>query len=372
LRLDGQPISTPFSFASVVGIVRNVDAPGSQASGSTSYEFVSWSDGGAANHNIATPSANAMYTATYRTISGGGTGTGLSATYFNNADFTGTTLTRVDPTVNFSWGSGGPAATIGADTFSARWTGQVEAPFTGTYTFYTQSDDGVRLWVNGEQLVNRWTNHAVREDARTISLSAGQRYDVRMEYYENTGTATAKLLWSHASITKAAIPSTRLYSSTAPSPAAIRINFQPASAPVPSGYLADAGLVFGNRGNGHTYGWNVDNAAQARDRNASRSPNQAYDTLTHLQKSANPNAVWELAVPNGTYVVRAVAGDASYYDSLFRISVEGVLTVSGTPTSTTRWVEGTSTVTVSDGRLTISNGAGASNNKICFVEITPR
>ena len=78
-------------------------------SGGTTYEFVSWSDGGAATHNISTPASNTTYTATYR-VATGGTGNGLSATYFNNIDFTGTTVTRVDPTVDFVWGSGSPAA----------------------------------------------------------------------------------------------------------------------------------------------------------------------------------------------------------------------------------------------------------------------
>jgi hypothetical protein len=80
---------------------------------------------------------------------------------------------------------------------------------------------------------------------------------------------------------------------------------------------------------------------------------------------------WEIAVPNGNYTVFLVAGDANAYNSVYRINVEGVLTVSGTPTSSTRWISGTRTVTVSDGRLTVSNGSGASNNKICFIDITP-
>jgi hypothetical protein len=75
-------------------------------------------------------------------------------------------------------------------------------------------------------------------------------------------------------------------------------------------------------------------------------------------------------VPNGTYTVRVVSGDALHFDSVFPVTVEGVLTLSGTPTSATRWIEGTSSVTVTDGRLTIRSGAGASNNKICFVEIS--
>lgn len=368
LRLDGQPVTAPFAFDSVAGIVRNLAAAATQSAGGTSYAFVSWSDGGAATHNISTPASNATLTATYR-VGSTGVGTGLAATYFDSASLTGTSVTRTDATVNFTWGSGAPAAGMGADTFSVRWTGQVEAPSTGTFTFYTVSDDGVRLWVNGVQLVNRWTNHAAIEDRGTITLTAGQRYAIRMEYYENTGTATARLLWSSASVPKAVIPTSRLYPQGG---SVIRVNFQPASAPVPSGYLSDGGLTFGNRGNGHSYGWTITNTSQARDRNSTRSPNQAYDTLIHMQEPGNPNAVWEIAVPNGAYYVRVVAGDAAYFDSAYRMAAEGTLTVNGTPTSATRWIEGTSTVTVGDGRLTITNAAGASNNKICFVVVTPR
>jgi len=91
-----------------------------------------------------------------------------------------------------------------------------------------------------------------------------------------------------------------------------------------------------------------------------------------MQRPANPDAVWEIALSNGSYAVRVVAGDASYWDIPYQIAVEGVLTVSGTSNSASRWVEGSSTVTVSDGRLTIRSAAGARANKICFVEITPQ
>jgi hypothetical protein len=68
---------------------------------------------------------------------------GLLGDYFNNADFTSLALSRLDETVNFSWGSGSPDAAIGADTFSVRWTGQVQPEYSQTYTFYTTSDDGI-------------------------------------------------------------------------------------------------------------------------------------------------------------------------------------------------------------------------------------
>lgn len=150
----------------------------------------------------------------------------------------------------------------------------------------------------------------------------------------------------------------------------VNVNFQPAGAAVPAGYLADTGAVYAGRGNGYTYGWNANNSSTARDRNSTRSPDQRYDTLEHMQKSENPNAVWELAVPNGTYRVRVVAGDPSHIDSVYRTNAEGVLAVSGTPTSAQRWVDNTVTVTVTDGKLTVSNATGAKNNKIAFVEVT--
>jgi hypothetical protein len=149
----------------------------------------------------------------------------------------------------------------------------------------------------------------------------------------------------------------------------VGINFQPARAPVPSGCLADTGTVYGNRGNGHTYGWDVDNALSARDRNSTRSPDQCYDTLTHTSLSGG-GRVWEIAVPNGQYRVLVLAGDATAINSVYQIDVEGVPTVSGTPTMNSMWLSGTTVVSVNDGRLTISNGAGAKNNKINFIQIT--
>jgi glucose/arabinose dehydrogenase len=292
-------------------------------------------------------------------------GDGLRATYYDNRDLTGTTISRVDGTVDFVWGTGAPVTGIGADTFSVRWVGSVQAPASGTYTFYTESDDGVRLWVGGKQLVDNWTDHARTENSGTIALTAGVRYPVRMEFYENLGNAAARLLWSGPSISKAVVPRSALFS-----PFTAKINFQPASAAVPASYLADTGSVYDLRSTGERYGWTADNTAQTRDRDAANSPDQRYDTLTHLQKPANPNAVWEILVPNGTYTVRVVAGDPAFTDSVYRLNVEGVATVSGTPTSSTHWFEGTSTVTVTDGRLTVTNGSGASNNKICFLEIS--
>ena len=137
-------------------------------------------------------------------------GTGLKGEYFDNRDFTALVRTRVDPTVDFSWGGGGEAG-MGADTFSIRWTGRVQAAAGETYTFYTQSDDGVRLWVNGVPLVDNWTLHPLTENRGSVTLAAGTKYDIRLEYFENGGGAAVRLLWSSPSTPKAVLPKERLY-----------------------------------------------------------------------------------------------------------------------------------------------------------------
>ena len=98
------------------------------------------------------------------------------------------------------------------------------------------------------------------------------------------------------------------------------------------------------------------------------SPDQRFDTFNSMQ--ALGSRLWEIGLSNGTYTALVVAGDPIAFDSVYKINVEGLLTVDGTPSSSNRWIWGTSTVSVSDGRLTVSNGPGGTNNKICFIDIT--
>jgi probable HAF family extracellular repeat protein len=146
------------------------------------------------------------------------------------------------------------------------------------------------------------------------------------------------------------------------------VNFQPASAPVPVGYVADSGAVYGPRGGGRVYGWAADDAAATRDRGSAGAIDQRYDTLIHTQRPTAANR-WEIAVPNGGYLVHLVAGDPDNNDSVYRFTVEGVASVTGTPTATNRFFERTVAVTVTDGRLTVANGTGASNNKLAYVDV---
>ena len=196
------------TFAGIVGATSSAYTIASTTTGQSGTQFrcVVTNSAGTATSNAATLTVNAV---------GVGSGAGLTGTYFASIDFTGTGLVRTDATVDFDWGNGSPTSGVGVDYFSVRWTGQVQVQFSETYTFTTQSDDGVRLWVNGQQLVDNWTNHAPIENSGTITLVAGQKYDLTMEYYENAGGAVARLSWASPSTTKQIIPMTQLFPSGA-------------------------------------------------------------------------------------------------------------------------------------------------------------
>ncbi|MEI8407285.1 MULTISPECIES: PA14 domain-containing protein [unclassified Kribbella] len=135
---------------------------------------------------------------------------GLKGEYYGSRDLTGpVALTRVDSTVNFDWGMGTPSAAVPVDNFSVRWTGQVDVPAAATYSFITTTDDGVRLWVDGQLLIDAWTDHSKRDDVGSIALSAG-KHDIRLEYYENGYDAIAQLAWSSPNLARQVIPAARL------------------------------------------------------------------------------------------------------------------------------------------------------------------
>ncbi len=121
-------------------------------------------------------------------------------------------MERLDPTVDFTWGNGSPEpGVVNVDNFKVRWTGEVEIPSTGTYTFYTQTDDGVRLWVNDVLVLENWTDHGSTMDSGDINLKGGQRYPIKLEWYENGGGAICQLSWEGPTIARQIIPSSYLW-----------------------------------------------------------------------------------------------------------------------------------------------------------------
>lgn len=134
---------------------------------------------------------------------------------------------RVDPTVNFNWGNNAPGVTtVPADGWSARWDGYVRVPTSGDYTFYTRTDDGARLWLNGTLIIPKsaaaadqsWKNQgATQYSSNPQTLTAGTPVQIRMEYYDSGGGASAQLKWSSAAIAEQIIPETYLSPTASPS-----------------------------------------------------------------------------------------------------------------------------------------------------------
>ena len=121
-------------------------------------------------------------------------------------------LERTDTEVDFDWGTGSPGGGVPSNNFSVRWSGEVQPLYSETYTFEARADDGIRLWVNGVQLIDAWVDQSPTTYTGTIALQAGVRYDILMEYYEHGGGAVAELRWQSASQSREVIPNEQLYS----------------------------------------------------------------------------------------------------------------------------------------------------------------
>ena len=136
---------------------------------------------------------------------------GLNAVYFNNSDFTGSTVARTDSQVAFTWAGASPASGIGGTTFSVRWNGLVKPYTNETYTFITRNNDGVRLWVNGKLLIDSWKSQPTTTRAATISLKANRLYDLRVEHFADSGGSnTMQLSWDTASRSTSLVSNSRL------------------------------------------------------------------------------------------------------------------------------------------------------------------
>jgi len=145
-----------------------------------------------------------------------GTGTGLRGDYYDGIAFDILRLSRVDPVIDLNLAATSPSPLLGnGDTFSIRWTGQVQPRYTDTYTFLAQCDDGCRLYVNNmtTPIIDRWMSNpgAVDLPSTPISLEAGRKYYIRFEFYENTAMARYHLRWSSEFEARAIIPAPQLY-----------------------------------------------------------------------------------------------------------------------------------------------------------------
>ncbi len=118
---------------------------------------------------------------------------GIQGEYFDNENLEGPpALVRTDPRVDFQWGGGSYSEEGPVDHFSVRWSGYFVPKKSGGYTFFTSSDDGVRLFVDDRQVINDWQHHAETVNSYAARLEAGKPYKIRLEYFEATGDATMR------------------------------------------------------------------------------------------------------------------------------------------------------------------------------------
>jgi glucose/arabinose dehydrogenase len=219
VTLDGQVVTAGTPIPSVVGMVRTVGAGSPQSVGGRQYEFASWSDGGAATHDVTTPASDTTLVANFNEVAAPPGDPGLTAEYFDNRNFTNRRVTRIDAAIDFNWGSAAPAPGVGADTFSVRWTGTVTPPTTQRYTFTTRADDGIRFYLDGVRLIDNWRDQSATERSVSIDLVAGRAYAIRVEYYDNTRSATARLFWATPTMARQIVPTSALRTNTvSPSP----------------------------------------------------------------------------------------------------------------------------------------------------------
>lgn len=135
---------------------------------------------------------------------------GLRGEYYATANLRTLRQVRVDPTVDFDWTMVTPPVPVSRETFSARWSGTVRPRFTERYTFITSTDDGVRLWIDDQLLIDDWTTHAATERTGTIELRGSRPYSLRLEYFNGAGAGSTRLSWTSPSQMREVVPASAL------------------------------------------------------------------------------------------------------------------------------------------------------------------
>jgi hypothetical protein len=148
-----------------------------------------------------------------------GAGTGLLGQYFNSTNFSNPVVTRIDPVLNYiEWTLLPPGQATGVhhaitgDAYSIRWTGYIEPQYSESYKFALQTGGGVRLWVDGKLLLDKWYEmYPTTLTSTAISLVAGKRYSIKVEYFNDDNHSIFSLSWQSTTQKKQIVPQTQLY-----------------------------------------------------------------------------------------------------------------------------------------------------------------
>lgn len=124
---------------------------------------------------------------------------GLLGEYFSNMTLSDSpAFRRTDSELDFDWGYNAPASGLPVDRFSVRWTGRIRFSESGYYQLTVRADDGVRLFLDGENVISDWSDHSARTVAAERRFEAGRSYSLKVEYYENSGGAVVQFGWKRA------------------------------------------------------------------------------------------------------------------------------------------------------------------------------
>ena len=218
-------------------------------------------------------------------------GTGLQGDYFSDMNLTTFWFTRLDPYVDWSTDSmPDPRLPAQHQAFSARWTGFVVADYTETYTFYIGVDDGCRLWVNNQLVIDAWHDQ-VAEVSGQLAMTAGQAVPLKVEFYQNGGRWDCHLRWSSNSTPKAVIPTQSLFppgSSGGGGGTGPTITTQPANVTMTAGQTATFTVAATGTGT-LTYQWQMNGAS------ISGATSATYSTAT-----ATNGATFDVIVTDST------------------------------------------------------------------------
>ncbi|MFW6249195.1 MAG: glycoside hydrolase family 3 C-terminal domain-containing protein, partial [Bacteroidota bacterium] len=122
---------------------------------------------------------------------------GLTGEYFNNRNLSGEPVfTRIDEEINFNWGDDSPSpGLLEKGNYSIRWSGKLLPPISGIYRLKITSEDGMRIFLDGELLYDNWHDHGYEVRSVDIQLEKNKSYDLKIEYYNNNNRGIARFSW---------------------------------------------------------------------------------------------------------------------------------------------------------------------------------
>lgn len=207
--LDGVPTLTNSTIQGVSGFVREISAPATQILNGVVYAFESWSNGADPRQNVSFKDMAQTLIANFQPVSA------YQAEYFDNINLTGTPkfVTNVS-NIDFFWDMGSPDPSIPVDNFSARYK-KTQYFARGNYKFTTTSDDGVRVFIDGIPVINKWQDMGSEVHSGEVLLEAGD-HEIVVEYYEHGGGAVLKFNWELAAVQPTPTPT----ATPTPTPAA--------------------------------------------------------------------------------------------------------------------------------------------------------